>query len=127
MISRLSDRAIGTVMPIDPAPLIGDWINYDRDSGNIVRLMLAPGDSGLVLRVFGAPEIDWGETLAHPFSLTVAGGAAVAFQAAYDFDFLRTAILGYLNKRLLVVDAYSTFHDGSGRANYFVRAHFYIP
>ena len=33
----------------------------------------------------------------------------------------------YLNKRLLVVDAYTRFADGSGRAAYFARDHFYIP
>jgi hypothetical protein len=33
----------------------------------------------------------------------------------------------YLNKRLLVVDAYTVFQDGSGRSPYFQRDHFYIP
>ncbi|HEX7677894.1 MAG TPA: hypothetical protein VF713_07205, partial [Thermoanaerobaculia bacterium] len=76
--------------------------------------------------ITGVPDIDWGETTAHPFALTVAGGEAVAFKANYDFGFLRVAILAYLNKRLLVVDAYSTFHDESGRSSYFVRDHFYL-
>lgn len=130
MISRLSDRFAerppdhaGT---IDPSPLLGEWTNYDDASRNIARLTLVQRGDDVVLRIIGVPDIDWGETVSHPFALTVAGGEAVAFQAAYDFGFLRVAILAYLNKRLLVVDAYSTFHDDSGRSSYFVRDHFYL-
>jgi hypothetical protein len=68
----------------------------------------------------------WGEAPALPFALTTAGGEAVAFCAFYDFGFARIDILAYLNKRLLVVDAYTTFHDGSARSSYFVRDHFYL-
>lgn len=126
MSSRLSDNLRDRVGPIDASPLLGDWINYDAGSRNIARLtMTLGGDSGVILRVFGVPAIDWGEATAHPFALTAAGGEAAAFRATYDFGFLRTSILAYLNKRLLVVDAYSTFHDASGRSSYFVRDHFY--
>jgi hypothetical protein len=126
VISRRSDNLRDRVEPIDASPLLGDWINYDAGSRNIARLTITlSGDSNVVLRVFGVPAIDWGKATAHPFALTVAGGEAVAFSATYDFGFLRTAILAYLNKRLLVVDAYSAFHDGSGRSSYFVRDHFY--
>jgi hypothetical protein len=45
----------------------------------------------------------------------------------YDFGAARVTLACYLNKRLLVVDAYTTFHDGSGRSPYFARDHFYIP
>ncbi len=125
MISRLSDHVPDRAASIDPSPILGEWINYDVASLNIVRLTLTQRDS-LTLRVIGAPDIEWGETTAYPFALTVAGGEAVAFKAAYDFEFLRVAILAYLNKRLLVVDAYSTFHDDSGRSSYFARDHFYL-
>lgn len=121
MISRLSDRAADHVQPIDPAPLLGDWINYDLDSRNIASLTIARRDDAIVLGI-----TDWGETTALPFALTTAGGEAVAFHAFYDFGFARIAILAYLNKRLLVVDAYTTFHDDSRRSSYFVRDHFYL-
>ncbi|HEX7679207.1 MAG TPA: hypothetical protein VF713_13840 [Thermoanaerobaculia bacterium] len=126
MISRLSDRSGDRATTIDPSPLLGEWTNYDDASRNIVRLTLVQRGDAVVLRVIGVSDIDWGETTAHPFALTVAGGEAVAFKATYDFGFLRVAILAYLNKRLLVVDAYSTFHDDSGRSSYFVRDHFYL-
>jgi hypothetical protein len=121
VISRLSDRAPDHAAPIDPAPLLGDWINYDVDSRNIASLTITHRDDAILLRI-----TDWGEAPALPFALTTAGGEAVAFRAAYDFGFARIAILAYLNKRLLVVDAYTTFHDDSGRSDYFVRDHFYL-
>jgi hypothetical protein len=126
VISRLSDHAPDRTTPIDPSPLLGEWLNYDVASRNIARLTLAQRGDDVILRITGVPDFDWGETIALPFALTVDGGEAAAFKAAYDFGFLRVAVLAYLNKRLLVVDAYSTFQDGSGRSSYFVRDHFYL-
>lgn len=126
MIARLSDRASGTVTPIDPGPLLGDWINYDATSGNIAALTIVRRGEAVILRITAAPDLDWGEVALEPFSLTTAGGEAAAFRAAYDFDFARAAILAYLNKRLLVVDAYTIFDDDSSRANYFARDHFWL-
>jgi hypothetical protein len=126
VISRLADRPRNATAAIDPAPLLGHWINYDDTSQNISRLTIARRGDDVVLRIIGVPDIDWGETNMCPFALTVGGGEAVAFKAAYDFGFLRAHILAYLNKRLLVVDAYSTFHDNSGRSSYFVRDHFFL-
>lgn len=126
MIARLSDRPSGNAAPIDAATLLGDWINYDTSSRNVARLSITSRGEIVILRITGAPDIDWGETSLDPFSLTTAGGEAAAFRAAYDFDFARIAILAYLNKRLLVVDAYTTFHDDSGRSSYFARDHFWL-
>lgn len=126
MIARLSDRPSGDVTPIDAATLLGDWINYDPSSRNIAGLTITRRGDAVILRITGAPDIDWGETSIEPVSLTTAGGEAAAFRAAYDFGFARIAILAYLNKRLLVVDAYTTFHDDSGRSNYFARDHFWL-
>ena len=126
MISRLSDRALDRTTPIDPSPLLGEWLNYDVGSRNIASLTVTQRGDDVILRITGVPDFDWGEMTVSPFALTVAGGEAVAFKAAYDFDFLRVAVLAYLNKRLLVVDAYCTFHDGSGRSSYFARDHFYL-
>jgi len=126
VIARLSDRPAGTVTPIDPATLLGDWINYDTSSRNIAALTIAQRGEAIIVRITGAPDIDWGEAALEPFSLTTAGGEAAAFRAAYDFDFARISVLAYLNKRLLVVDAYTIFDDGSGRSNYFARDHFWL-
>jgi hypothetical protein len=126
VITRLSDRPAGTVTPIDPATLLGDWINYDTSSRNIAGLTIARSGEAIILRITGAPDIDWGEIPIEPFGFSTAGGESAAFRAAYDFGFAQIDVLGYLNKRLLVVDAYTTFHDESGRSNYFARDHFWL-
>jgi hypothetical protein len=126
VIARVSDRPSGTATPIDSAPLLGDWMNYDLSTRNIAALTITRRGDHVILRITGAPDVDWGEAAVEPFSLTTAGGEAAAFRASYDFDFARIAILAYLNKRLLVVDAYTIFHDDSGRSNYFARDHFYL-
>ena len=126
MIARLSDRLSGTATPIDPATLLGEWINYDTSSRNIAGLSIVQRGDAIILRITGVPDVDWGETTLDLFSFTTAGGEAAAFRATYDFGFTRIAILAYLNKRLLVADAYTTFHDDSGRSNYFARDHFWL-
>lgn len=111
--------------PVDLASLLGTWVNFDLKSRGIVRLELAEKAGGLAVRVFGAAY--WGEVPAFPFTDGVGLHAAVAFNAFYDFGGMKVTLACYLNKRLLVVDAYTTFQDGSGRSPYFARDHFYIP
>jgi hypothetical protein len=118
------------VHPVDLSPLAGTWANFDTASTGIHHLEIADRDGQLMTRTWGTgvPEPhDWGEVVAEPFTDGVALHAAVAFRAAYDLGFARVMLACYLNKRLLVVDAYTVFQDGSGRSPYFQRDHFYIP
>jgi hypothetical protein len=122
-ISRTRDRLDPAgprpaVPAVDLSPLTGAWINFDERSTGIV----------LVTRTFGAGDsepVAWGEAVGEAFTDGVTLRAAVAFRAAYDFGPLRVMLAAYLNKRLLVVDAYTEFLDGSGRSSYFRRDHFY--
>ncbi|WP_461118383.1 hypothetical protein [Saccharothrix stipae] len=70
--------------------------------------------------------IEWGGTTCAVFTDSATGHLATALSAHYRFPSSDVALLGYLNKRLLVVDAYTRFTDGSGRADYFRRDHFYL-
>ena len=92
--------------------------------------MVLTGDGGeLQVRAFGAcaPEpCDWGAVPAKAFAESVSASEAVGFRAFYGFGFLETMLAAYLNNRLLVVDAYNQFKDGSGRSQYFLRDHFYL-
>lgn len=115
-------RSLGAV---DLSPLVGTWVNFDAASRGIARLELADRDGELTVRVFGIEN--WGEIPAFPFTDGVGLRAAVAFNAFYDFGSWTVTLACYLNKRLLVVDAYTRFQDGSGRSAYFARDHFYIP
>ena len=134
MMTRVRDRVpaggIRMVLPIDLRPLLGGWVNYDETSTGINRVYIDDWEGTPTVRVFGASRpapIDWGEVAGAAFADGVGGHEAVGFTASYDLEFAQVLLAGYLNKRLLVVDAYSTFNDGSGRASYFQRDHFYLP
>ena len=133
-ISRTRDRiettGPRTVRPIDLSPLVGTWVNFDQKSTGIFRLEIEDRNGELILHTWGtgAPEPhDWGEAVGEAFTDGVALHAGVAFRADYDLGFARVMLACYLTKRLLVVDAYTRFQDGSGRSPYFQRDHFYVP
>jgi hypothetical protein len=115
--------------PIDLGPLVGTWINYDEHSSGISRVEINQRDGKLAVRAFGAGEpepVDWGLVAGEAFSDGVALREATAFKAHYDFGFMTVMLAAYLNKRLLVLDAYSVFADSDGRSSYFQRDHLYI-
>jgi hypothetical protein len=129
--SRTMDRLGGAVegrCAIDLSPLAGTWVNFDRKTQGIARIVVTGGNIGLRVHAFGAcsPEPrDWGAVPASAFAGSVSASHAVGFCAFYDLGFVETMLAAYLNKRLLVVDAYNQFRDGSGRSRYFLRDHFY--
>jgi hypothetical protein len=134
-ISRARDRLEGAgprpaVPVVDLSPLTGAWVNFDAGSTGILRLEIGDRDGGLGVRVWGTGSpspSDWGEAVGDAFTDGVGLCSAVAFRAGYDLGFARVLLACYLNKRLLVVDAYTLFQDGSGRSPYFQRDHFYQP
>lgn len=130
-ITRARDRLTCSppAAPVDPSTLVGTWINYLPSTRGIHRVVVDGAPGRLTVRIFGAGEpepVDWGAVPLDAFAGDVASVEAVACKAVYEFAASRTALLCYLNKRLLVVDAYTTFHDGSGRASCFSRDHFYL-
>jgi hypothetical protein len=120
----------GRVGPVDPSPLIGTWVSTNPDTRGTIKLVLRDEGGLLAVRAFGACEpspCDWGEVSGELFTAGVGSREAVGFKSFYDFGFMETFLAAYLNKRILVVDAYNTFKDGSGRTRYFLRDHFYQP
>lgn len=113
---------------IDPSPLTGTWLNFHGGSGGIIKLDLASQGRRLLVRVYGACQTspcEWGEVEGGLFAADVDSSMAVGFKAFYNFEFMEVLLAAYLNTRLLVVDSYNTFKDGSGRASYFLRDHFH--
>jgi hypothetical protein len=111
-------------------------VSFDAATRGLVRVVVARRGGRLAVRAFGAsspaPQ-DWGEVEGDAFAGAVdgvegvEGAAAVGFTARYRFGFVDALLAAYLNRRLLVVDCYSVFGDGSGRSSYFSRDHFYQP
>ena len=115
---------------IDPAPLTGTWINFDRAARGIVRVFLAEKDGTFMVHAFGACEpdpCDWGEARGEVFAAGIGHHEAIGFKSFYDFGLMEIFLAAYLNKRLLVLDSYNVFKDGSGRSRYFFRDHLYQP
>jgi hypothetical protein len=130
--TRNRDRSLLEVAQInahvEPSQLVGSWVNTNKSTGGIVRLILTEVDGTLMIRAFGASDpqpCDWGEVETSIYSIGVDSNKAVGFKALYDFRFMETVLAAYLNKRILVVDSYNTFKDESGRPRYFWRDHFH--
>ena len=114
---------------LDAGPLLGTWLNYHQETTGILRIVVAEHRGTPRVQVTGArrPEpIDWGGTLCAVFGDDPTGRLATALSARYRFPWSTVLLAGYLNRRLLVVDAYTTFTDGSGRTDYFQRDHFHL-
>lgn len=136
---QAAHRSAAPAPAVDPSPLVGTWVSFDAATRGLVRVVVARRGGRLAVRAFGAsspaPQ-DWGEVEGDAFAGGVdcvggvggvEGAAAVGFTARYRFGFVDTLLAAYLNRRLLVVDCYSVFGDGSGRSSYFSRDHFYQP
>ena len=131
--TRLNDlpesaARVRTEAAVDPSPLLGTWLSTNRATRGIVKLVLSEAGGDFNVRAYGACEpspVEWGPVVGATFAGGAGLASAVGFRAFYEFGFMQTTLAAYLNKRILVVDAYNTFKDGTGRRNYFSRDHFY--
>ena len=117
-------------MPINLRPLIGRWVNDDKQSTGISNIEIGDWEGLPTVRVIGAgrPDpIDWGEVAGIAFVDGHDGMQKLAFTANYHLAFVQVLLTGYLDDRRLLIDAYSIFTDASGRASYFQRDSFYLP
>ncbi|MEV4315445.1 hypothetical protein [Actinocrispum sp. NPDC049592] len=114
----------------DLRPVLGDWVNYDEQTTGILGVRVAQRRGVLTVQISSAragdPD-DWGITVGAAFGLRARPSEAAGFSAHYRLASSTVLLAAYLNKRLLVVDAYSVYTNGDGRANFFQRDHFYLP
>jgi hypothetical protein len=125
---QLPEGATGRGIPLDVSALLGTWHATDPDAGGVVRLAMSTSDGEFLVHAFGAGEPepqDWGESTATPYGAGVTASTAMAFSAVYSFDFVTVLLAAYAKQGILVLDAFSTFTDASGRANYFSREFFH--
>jgi hypothetical protein len=124
---RLGSEEVGGT-PVDPTPLAGTWLNTDKKTRGIAKLVLTQDNGALRAHAFGAcdPEAcDWGEVPGFAFSSGVSSPEGMAFTALFDFGFMETLLAVYLKGGILVLDSFNTFRDDSGRSNYFSREFFH--
>jgi hypothetical protein len=105
----------------DVAPLLGTWTNTKQDTEHITRAVLTEHDGTVMVRLYGAPDEDWGETEAFP--CTVTGTTDVAgFHARYTLGGSRIEIAGNVKLGVLVIQSYTTFQDD--RLSHYAREFF---
>ncbi len=111
----------------DTAPIVGHWRNCTEATDHIAAFDLWADETGLRLRVFGAGAdgmIDWGEApcaaFVAPASMEISG-----LHARYALDGAEVLLAINHAKGILVIQTYTTFTDGSGRAAYYSREFFH--
>jgi hypothetical protein len=114
---------------IDPTPLAGMWVNTNDATSGITRFVLQVKGGRIVVHAFGACDpspCDWGPVEADVFAADTDSRVANAFNAAYDFGFMKTSLQAHVRQGLLVVAKFDQFTDNSGRSNYFSKEFFYL-
>lgn len=114
----------------NPQSLLGHWLNTNRDTRGISECVVAQdGDEFTVsITAVGEPEpVRW------PIARTTvlanleeeAGQRTIALLAKFDLGYMTADTHVRVNKGVLVIVLYFTFHDDSGRSNYLTREFFY--
>ena len=123
------DRVEAQSGAIDPAALIGTWINSNLDTNSIARVHISEANGKLQLQVFAiGPDglIDWGTAPAQVFAGGPSSHAGAGFTCNFDFGFAEARLQAMIMKGLLVLAQFHLFNDNSGRSDYFLREYFAV-
>lgn len=124
MASRTMHSARDT--RIDVSPLVGTWFGIKLDESPIVKIVIAEQDGALLIQPYGSPDAevpDWGQAEVIPH---VASGSTTAsgFQAHCRTDAEQIEFVVVENQGVLLVQSFTSFHDGSGRPGRFAKAYY---
>ena len=123
---QLEHHAVGAV--VQPAPLIGTWLNDDKATRGLVKVVVATAPTGITIHAYGnctPTPCDWGVVTALSYAVDVSSAPAVAFTANYKFPFKQTVIVGLLDAGALIIETFDHFTDRSGRSNYVSKGYFH--
>jgi hypothetical protein len=115
---------------LNVSSLPGTWVNSNRESRGIARLVFGTQSGALALRGFGThPDgvADWGAS--GPIITYAAGAdgtATSAFTTSFDLPSARIDLEGNVNRGVLVLACYTRYRDGRGRAPVFAREYFTV-
>lgn len=127
--AQICDRVEAHDGPVDPAALVGTWVNSNLETNSIARIKVSEANGKLQLQVFAmGPKdlIDWGVADAQVFASGPASHKGAGFTCRYDFGFAEARMQGMIMKGLLVLAQFHLFKDDSGRADYFLREYFAV-
>jgi hypothetical protein len=112
----------------NPASVLGRWLNTNRETRGIAECVVSQEQDGITVRITGV-----GEKEPWPIAKTTvlanleeeAGQRTIALLADFPLGFMTAETHIRVNKGVLVIVLYVTFHDDSGRSNYLNREFFY--
>jgi hypothetical protein len=109
----------------EPGALLGTWKPLVPSvTKSISSLECAHVDGDVVLRIHGVGAdgpVDWGTARTELFADAHYLDNAPAFLATFDHGYMQVHMQGRLNRGVLVICAFTTFTDDSGRSDYFAR------
>jgi hypothetical protein len=110
--------------------LIGRWLNTNTTTKGVAEITIKQDGDQFYVNVSGVGSegpIAWPTARAEVLANLEeeAGQRAVAFAATFEFGFMTAETYLRVNKGVLVIVLFNTFHDDSGRSNYVTREFFY--
>jgi hypothetical protein len=111
----------------NPASVLGRWLNTNHDTRGITECVVAQDSNGITVSITAADAVHWpkaGTTMLANLE-EEAGQRTIALLANFDLGFATAETHVRVNKGVLVIVLYVTFHDDSGRSNYLNREFFY--
>lgn len=116
----------GALEAVISAPLIGTWLNCDKATRGLVKIVIAASGTAISIHAFGActpTPCDWGIVPGSAYAASVSSSQAIAFAARYKFSFKESMVAGHLDSGSLVVETWDHFTDNSGRSDYYSRCY----
>lgn len=133
-VSRDRDRLQGAAPgPVDPAPMIGRWVNFDCDAPDITGATVRADGDGLAVAIEQAGREGtrhWPALPGTAMAERPTGGPAIGFLAMGDLFAEQGdgphagALCAYLNRGLLTIDTYVT--DVRTSTNVMTRVHLHL-
>ena len=112
----------------NPASVLGRWLNTNRETRGIAECILAQENDGITVHIINAGDQEpWPIAKARVLANLEeeAGQRTVALLQTFNLGFMTAETHIRVNKGVLVIVLYVTFHDDSGRSNYLNREFFY--
>ena len=114
-------------LAVFPGTILGTWVNVNPATRGLVKIVVDLTGGTLHVHPFGAcvpTPCDWTQKKGIAYAENVSATHAVAFSAVFGQGFKNTIVAAHLEGRLLCVETFNDFIDGSGRSDYYTREMF---